>query len=788
METTARMWPPVRLVVMAAAVAVGIVGSAMTGPGAEAAGVWACAVGAAALGMRGRARWVVVAALVGATLAARERAREPSLPPGVVADDREEDTLRGIVVGPIAEGDRERFVLEVEGVADARVVVTAVAPVVLPGDRIEVTGRVRVPRGFRNPGGVDRAAIVRGRGADLEMFAGDVRVVERGAVVTPWRWAARAHRAATRRIAARGGDPAGNAIVRGAVIGDRSAVPEETDAAWRAAGIYHALSVSGLHLAVVAMLLYGAVRRAWAAIPPLAMRIDAARAAAACAAPAAIAYTFVTGGQTATLRALVVVLAILAGVALRRRLVVLDAVGLAALAILLHRPSAIADPSFQLSFTAAITLCVIARGAGWIRRTVSASIWVTATTAPITAWHFHEVAIGGVAGNLVLAPVVELLVIPAGLAGLALGALGGPLVDLAIAAAGLVDAAARAFARVVPVLEVAPPRLPELAGWFAAIAGVRLGLRTRRGAALALAGVVVAGASLAWPRGSADLRVTFLDVGQGDAAVVELPGGEVWLIDAGGLPGGAPDATPAQAARRQRAPGEAIRRFLATRRIDRLDVVVISHPHPDHYLGLAALAGRVEIGEVWIARPPPGEAPPAAGDQPTQADVLAALGAPVVHPPLGVARTAGGATLEVLAPVYDDGTGPLAVAAADPVRSVNDDSLVVAVGFAGRRVLFLGDIEREGEDRLVAAGLAAADVVKVAHHGSATSSTAELVAATGARRAIISCGRSNRFGFPAPEVVARWTGAGAEVLRTDRSGAITVTITPAGSISLATFD
>ena len=774
MDTPER-WPPVRLPALAAAMAGGVVVSGGAGSLAAAPLVWASAAVLVALAMRGRrARLVALAALIGASLAARERARAPALPAGVVVDDRGEDTIRGVVVGPMTSfGDRDGFVVELAAPADARVLVSAPAEHVLPGDRVEVTGRLRAPRGFRNPGGVDRAQIVRSRGADLELSADAVVVVEPGAALTPWRRAARAHRAAVARVAARGGDPAGSGIVRAAVVGDRSAVLEETDAAWRAAGIYHALSVSGLHLAVVAMLLYGAVRRAWAAIPPLAMRFDPARAAVAAAVPAAIAYTFVTGGQTATVRALVAVLAILAGIALRRRLVVLDAVGLAALAILAHRPSSLFDPAFQLSFTAAVTLCLCARRAGWIRRTISASLWVTATTAPITAWHFHEVAIGGVAGNLVLAPLVELLVIPAGLAGLALGALGGPLIDLAVAAAGLVDAGARALARIVPVLEVAPPRLPEILGWFALLAGLRLW--SRRGVALALAGVALAAASLAWPRGSDDLRVTFLDVGQGDAAVIETPAGETWLIDAGGLPG----------ARRPHAPGDAIRRFLALRRIDRLDVVIVTHPHPDHYLGLLALAGHVEIGEVWLAHPPPGAPPPPRDlELPSQDEVLAALGAPIVHPPLGVARTAGGATLEVLGPRYDDGTGALPYAAADPVRSVNDDSLVVAIGFAGRRVLFLGDVEREGEELLVAAGLAGADVVKVAHHGSATSSTAELIAATGARWAIVSCGRANRFGFPAADVAARWQAAGATLLRTDLDGAVTVTVTPGGSISI----
>jgi competence protein ComEC len=533
-----------------------------------------------------------------------------------------------------------------------------------------------------------------------------------------------------------------------------------------------------MHLAVVAMLLFGAVRLAWAAVPAAAMRLDPGRAAAMIAAPAALAYTMLTGAQTATLRALVVVLAVLLGVVVRRRLRVIDAIGLAAALILIDRPSAIGDASFQLSFAAAITLCAVPRtGRAWLHA-VKISVAVTLTTAPITAWHFHQVSVGGVIGNLVLGPIVELLVIPMGLAGLVFG----PLLDAAIAIAGVVDRGARALAGVTPVIEVPPPRLAEIAAWYAVLAG--WWWRPRRGAMLAIAlGLAVGTASVTWscaaPRARTDLRVTFLDVGQGDAAVIELPGGAVWLVDAGGNPMGSDPAN--------RGPGEALLRYLRARRIARIDVAVISHPHPDHYLGLLALAGRVEIGELWVARPPPGEVAPAPEGYPGFEAVLRALHTRVVHPPLGTALRDHGVALEVLAPVYDDGDGPQPIAAADPVRSVNDDSLVVALRFAGRRVLFAGDIEREGEDALLGAG-AFADVVKVPHHGSPTSSSPALVAATHARLAVISCGRANRFGFPDPEVVARWQAAGASVLRTDRAGAVTVEIEPTGRLHVTTFD
>jgi competence protein ComEC len=151
------------------------------------------------------------------------------------------------------------------------------------------------------------------------------------------------------------------------------------------------------------------------------------------------------------------------------------------------------------------------------------------------------------------------------------------------------------------------------------------------------------------------------------------------------------------------------------------------------------------------------------------------------HPPLG-ARREGEVTLEVLAPRYTDGSE-----AADPVRSVNDNSLVVAIRYRGRAIVFAGDIEAEGEDALVAAGLGHVDVVKVPHHGSPTSSTAPFVAATHPALAVISCGRGNHFGFPSPAVIARWQAAGADVARTDEDGAVTLTIDATGGMSVSRF-
>jgi len=567
----------------------------------------------------------------------------------------------------------------------------------------------------------------------------------------------------------------------------------------RTVGIYHVLSVSGLHLAVVAGLAFGLLRRIVAA-SPWGGRTRPARWAAPPALVLAVAYTLVTGAQIATLRALVVVVLTLVAQMLDRPLRLADALGTAALAILAWRPADLWDPSFQLSFVAALTLALrpasegAARGVrGWLVRGFTTSAWVALTTAPITAYQFHQVAAGGVLGNLALLPVVELVALPLGLAGVLFG------VPPAIAAAswivGLADRGAGLLAELTPIGHVVIASvttmtlLVALSLWIA----TRTNLRVR---ATAIAWLALC---LGWmlgrtPPPAGALRVTFLDVGQGDAALIELPDGAVWLVDAGGQPN-------ARELARAAAPGRAIERVLAAYGHARIDLAILSHPHPDHYLGLAGI--EAPIDELWTADErdgngvrsrdpamPPKLPPPVASPLPGFAAIaaeLAAHGTRLVHPSLGVARRTGDVELVVWAPRYQPTAEAPVGCAADPVRTINDNSLVISLGYRGRTILFAGDVEAEGEAVLVAAGLGHADVVKVPHHGSPTSSTARFVAATHPGLAVISCGRGNSFGFPSPDVVARWRADGADIARTDTNGAITVTIDAAGGLAIDRF-
>jgi competence protein ComEC len=266
------------------------------------------------------------------------------------------------------------------------------------------------------------------------------------------------------------------------------------------------------------------------------------------------------------------------------------------------------------------------------------------------------------------------------------------------------------------------------------------------------------------------LRVTFLDVGQGDAAVVEAPGGAVALVDGGGSFDDAFD------------PGARIvEPFLRARGIARVDLVALSHPHPDHLNGLRRVLARFPVGALWTSGDD--------GRNPEYARLLALARAGGAATPVPAGRALGAAWLEPLGPFVTSTDGGGEAIGPPPGLSVNDASLVLRLSFAGRAVLFAGDLEEDGEGELVGrrARCQAVDavVLKVPHHGSRTSSSEELVDAVHPALAVMSLGWRNRFHFPAPEVVARYAARGASVLRTDRDGAVTVRIAADGAVSVA---
>jgi competence protein ComEC len=350
-------------------------------------------------------------------------------------------------------------------------------------------------------------------------------------------------------------------------------------------------------------------------------------------------------------------------------------------------------------------------------------------------------------------------------------ALGALPLFLAAWAARVALWGAELFRRLAPVVLVRAPNPLETAALMVAgaalLAGVaRIGGRARPWAWTAGAALLVAAASLGGRdiarRTSDRVRVTFLDVGQGDAAVVEGPRGFVAVIDGGGTYDDSFDTG-----------ARVLEPYLRARGIGVVDLVVLSHPHPDHLNGLFRVLGRFRVRSLWTSGDD--------GRNPRYRALRSLAAERGVPAPVPGLMARDGLTVTPLGPWLDDHI------AAPPGISVNDASLVVRLAYGGRSVLFPGDIEADGEGELLGRGElglpVASDVLKVPHHGSDTSSSPALLDAVRPGLAVISLGRNNRFGFPRAEILERFAGRRIPVLRTDEVGAVTLEIDRAGDLS-----
>jgi competence protein ComEC len=252
------------------------------------------------------------------------------------------------------------------------------------------------------------------------------------------------------------------------------------------------------------------------------------------------------------------------------------------------------------------------------------------------------------------------------------------------------------------------------------------------------------------------LRVDFLDVGQGDAALVTLPDGRTLLVDGGGT------TNQSQIKTDRRSIGEAVvSEYLWWRGLDTVDYVLPTHADADHIDGLNDVLRNFTVNAALVTRSPANDP-----EYAKFAQTLAATNTHVATIQAGDLMRFGDVTIEVLWPLA-------ATYANEPSR--NNDSAVLRLEFARHSILLTGDIEKSGERALVAAGRGLqADVVKVPHHGSRSSSTLPFVTATAAKLAIVSVGQNSMFGHPHAEVVERWQARGAQVFTTGKCGTITV--------------
>lgn len=657
--------------------------------------------------------------------------------------------------------------------ADATPESDAPIDVTLPGDRVRARLRLRPPIGLRNPGGGDLARTLARSGigalARLEAPALLVAVGDERHTANLLRRLRSGREAAAARLAARG---EGGALLGALALGDRRGLPFELRDAFARLGLSHVLSVSGLHLVLVAGGLYALAVRALARSARLAERWDARTLALCFALAAATLYALGAGWEVPVQRSLVWIIA-LAAAALRGRPTRRGA-GLAAAAIfvLAREPEALFDAGAEMSFAASAALAAAAArrapadpDAALGRRVVDATVGLLAASAaamaasaPLAAMRLGVVAPAGLLANLAFVPWTGFVLLPASLLAAVLAAIPGT--DLALAP---LDAVARATCRAIrAIAAVVPPvtsaRAPS-PGWVVAalLAALPAVLARRTAVRIAACAAELTLLAVAPPTtiAPAPPRAVFLEVGQGDATLVQGEHASV-LVDGGPA---IPDGVDMGAV--------AVMPALAALGVERLALVVATHADLDHRGGLPAVLDHVPVRELWL--PPGGLADPGFAALRS----AAARGGTAV-----VERGAGDAAVRL---------GDLTVAPLWPPHTAggsrNARSLVVRVSVGGRAVLLPGDVDAASERALVASGAAlASDVLKLAHHGSRTSSTDGFLEAVGASVAIASAPCGGRFGMPHPEALARAERAGLALWWTGREGAVVVGLGPRLSV------
>ncbi|MCX8043748.1 MAG: DNA internalization-related competence protein ComEC/Rec2 [Desulfobacterota bacterium] len=714
--------------------------------------------------------------------------------------------IEGVIKEPPARfPDRIRLRIQIEAVHDRMMTTPSAGTLQLSikestkdfryGDRIRCFIIPHRPRSFANPGGFDYARYLAYHGIHATAFLDNDRgitIVRRGDG-NQFRHHIEHFRACIRTCIDQHVSGDAGAVLKAMIIGEQSSVPDVLRDKFSRFGIAHILAISGLHVGIVALISYGIAMWLLRRSERILLMCNAPKLAATLSVFPILLYCCIAGMTIPTLRATIMILCYLIALLLDRQQDLLHTLFVAAGIILVLMPTSLFDVSFQLSFAAVFWLIVLVPA--WqralshpdedpfitqhptIRRYKTAlrdlclvSVAAGLGTAPIVATYFNYASLAGFAANIVVVPLASFLIVPAGLLGAALLPIGEPLGTILIQSAGwithlLVWMVTCCAAIPGIAFPVATPSMITAAGWYGLLGYSALCVSRKRiklllGAVLLFAGLQIFGLSIT-SRPTGKLTITFLDVGAGDAAVVEFPNRHVMLIDGAGSYSDQFD------------PGRLIiAPFLYSRGITRIDTMVLTHPHRDHAGGLPYIAMHFKPKEIWYN----GE--PSIIEPVRQLMEIAQQKGIELHicTRQSFARNIGNTRIDILNP-------PFPPSDSVSVDDTNNNSLVMKISYGTVSVLMAADILQDREQELVDKGIPlAAAVLKVPHHGGKASSSQGFLAAVHPHIAVASCKNS----IPEREITERYRAATIKLLTTAEHGAVTVT-TDGQHLNVLTF-
>ena len=702
-----------------------------------------------------------------------------------------------------------------------RIRVTAIGPGcdLVRGDRISFEGRVREPHNFNNPGGFDYERYL----AFQQVWATAYSSLESVTILSErprggiGNWIDRMRDRILELIDT---TPAGDhrGVLAALILGERSRLSPETSVSFQRVGIGHLLAISGLHIGIVASAVFFLLSRILSWIPWFLWNAGTRKWAALGTFFPVLAYALLAGMSPSTQRALTMVGVFLLTFLYSRDQDLLNTLAVAAMTLLVVYPPVLFSASFQLSFAAVFAIIygmarcplpplplsapVTSRALRKLTLFVLVSVWATLGTLPLTMFYFNRVSLIGILSNCFFVPIIGFGVVPSGLLAAFL------LPVSSTAAAAIMNLAATVLAQTLKLVDLmsqlpfaairtVTPSLFEITCYYFLVFTVVVLIGRRRqdkasavgipeyrldadgtaetmpsgggfkqiqpiwvALALVLSAIVADIGYWTYQRlGRQDLRATFLDVGQGSATLLELPGGYCMLVDGGGYPDNAVFDVGARI----------IAPFLWHKKIKTVETLILTHPNSDHLNGLIYIAEHFNVQTIW-SNGEPGKTAGYRQMMKTIRDVN------ITHPvfrQLDRQVEIGGVNIEILNPP----PGFLERRPTDPWRDLNNNSLVARFTSGAISLLLCGDITAKAENELVTreGDRLKSTVLFVPHHGSDSSSTPGFIDAVQPRIGIVSAGWQNRYHFPHPAVLKRYHQAKTRLLRTDRDGAISLT-------------
>ncbi|UCD70969.1 MAG: DNA internalization-related competence protein ComEC/Rec2 [Syntrophobacterales bacterium] len=653
------------------------------------------------------------------------------------------------------------------------------------GDRIRFIAKLFHPRNFNNPGGFNYRRFLACKGIWVTGYLGKdtgiVTIARRKGngllhLIEAWRDRIRTivdHNVPTET----------RGIMKALILGEREEIPEGVKEEFIVAGVAHIIAISGLHMGIIALVIFSLAKWGLRLSETITLTQNIHKLSAAATILPLVLYTFIAGARIPTIRAAIMIIIYLISILLDRQRNLYNTLAVAALVILLVSPPSLFDVSFQLSFVAVLAILYLVPRFfellpkphplllkkpspyqiffSHLKIFIFVSLGAMIGTWPFVAYHFNRISAVGLLSNLIIVPLAGFIVILGlitSLAALIWLPVGSLLVTLASPFSWLVLRMVHIFASIPHASHyLVRPTLFEIGLFFLLILYLTNIRRMKRLLPISILLFIVIAADISYWYAQTHLinklRITFIDVGQGDSILIEFPRGKRMLIDGGGFYNDSFDV-----GRNVVAP------VLWGKKIATLHYLVLTHPHPDHLNGLQFIASAFRVYEFWengqecFSRPYLNLMEIVRRRQIHRATVHDA------SPPVWI----NGVKVDVVNPPQHG-----IMHGNNSWSQTNDCSIVLKITYKNRRFLLTGDIEKEAEAQLVQSGEdLRSDVVKAPHHGSQTSSTRKFLEAVKPSYALFSVGFRNIFNLPNPKVLNRYENFGCRILRTDSNGSV----------------